>query len=116
MRESLEQTDKVSYHSFLMSLAKHETINQCIGRFNITHCPTTNATATIYKMLCKVHMFKVYNCMITILSTYIHTRIHYLYTSLYTSAVDLGLSFGIEIEDLQLNLHSSAVKPGLLES
>ncbi|XP_070686924.1 centriolar satellite-associated tubulin polyglutamylase complex regulator 1 [Pempheris klunzingeri] len=31
MRESLEQTDKISYYSFLMSLAKHETINQTIG-------------------------------------------------------------------------------------
>ncbi|XP_076588739.1 centriolar satellite-associated tubulin polyglutamylase complex regulator 1 isoform X2 [Chaetodon auriga] len=31
MREALEQTDKVSYYSFLMSLAKHETINQTIA-------------------------------------------------------------------------------------
>lgn len=31
MREALEQTDKVSYYSFLMSLAKHETVNQTIG-------------------------------------------------------------------------------------
>ncbi|XP_051239264.1 centriolar satellite-associated tubulin polyglutamylase complex regulator 1 [Dicentrarchus labrax] len=31
MREALEQTDKVSYYSFLMSLAKHEAINQTIG-------------------------------------------------------------------------------------
>ncbi|XP_047200819.1 UPF0705 protein C11orf49 homolog isoform X1 [Girardinichthys multiradiatus] len=31
MREALEQTDKVSYFSFLMSLAKHESINQTIG-------------------------------------------------------------------------------------
>lgn len=31
VREVLEQTDKVSYHSFLMSLAKHEGINQTIG-------------------------------------------------------------------------------------
>ncbi|XP_042267786.1 UPF0705 protein C11orf49 homolog [Thunnus maccoyii] len=31
MREVLEQTDKVSYYSLLMSLAKHETINQTIG-------------------------------------------------------------------------------------
>ncbi|XP_049431213.1 centriolar satellite-associated tubulin polyglutamylase complex regulator 1 [Epinephelus fuscoguttatus] len=31
MREVLEQTNKVSYYSFLMSLAKHETINQTIG-------------------------------------------------------------------------------------
>ncbi|KAM7003309.1 centriolar satellite-associated tubulin polyglutamylase complex regulator 1 [Tautogolabrus adspersus] len=31
MREALEQVDKVSYYSFLMSLAKHETINQTIG-------------------------------------------------------------------------------------
>ncbi|XP_042370967.1 UPF0705 protein C11orf49 homolog [Plectropomus leopardus] len=29
--EVLEQTNKVSYYSFLMSLAKHETINQNIG-------------------------------------------------------------------------------------
>ncbi|XP_071346742.1 centriolar satellite-associated tubulin polyglutamylase complex regulator 1 isoform X2 [Trachinotus anak] len=31
MREILEETDKVCYYSFLMSLAKHETINQTIG-------------------------------------------------------------------------------------
>ncbi|XP_008302857.1 centriolar satellite-associated tubulin polyglutamylase complex regulator 1 [Stegastes partitus] len=31
MREILEQTEKVSYYSFLMSLAKHETINQTIA-------------------------------------------------------------------------------------
>ncbi|XP_010750755.2 centriolar satellite-associated tubulin polyglutamylase complex regulator 1 isoform X2 [Larimichthys crocea] len=31
MREALEQTDKVSYYSFLMSLAKHEAINQTVG-------------------------------------------------------------------------------------
>ncbi|XP_034734320.1 UPF0705 protein C11orf49 homolog isoform X2 [Etheostoma cragini] len=31
MRKVLEQFNKVSYHSFLMSLAKHETINQTIG-------------------------------------------------------------------------------------
>lgn len=31
MREALDQTDKVSYYSFLKSLAKHETINQTIG-------------------------------------------------------------------------------------
>nr|XP_046250382.1 UPF0705 protein C11orf49 homolog [Scatophagus argus] len=31
MKEALEQTDRVSYYSFLMSLAKHETINQTIG-------------------------------------------------------------------------------------
>ncbi|XP_068460001.1 centriolar satellite-associated tubulin polyglutamylase complex regulator 1 isoform X2 [Clinocottus analis] len=31
MREVLEQTNKVSYYSFLMSLAKHESINQTIG-------------------------------------------------------------------------------------
>ncbi|MEQ2178953.1 hypothetical protein GOODEAATRI_019500, partial [Goodea atripinnis] len=34
MREALEQTDKVSYFSFLMSLAKHESINQTIGGLN----------------------------------------------------------------------------------
>ncbi|XP_037539038.1 UPF0705 protein C11orf49 homolog [Nematolebias whitei] len=31
MKEILEQTDKVSYYSFLMSLSKHESINQTIG-------------------------------------------------------------------------------------
>ncbi|KAM4733942.1 centriolar satellite-associated tubulin polyglutamylase complex regulator 1 [Anableps anableps] len=31
LREVLEQTDKVSYYSFLTSLAKHESINQTIG-------------------------------------------------------------------------------------
>ncbi|GAA6224607.1 UPF0705 protein C11orf49 homolog [Lates japonicus] len=31
MKEVLEETDKVCYYSFLMSLAKHETINQTIG-------------------------------------------------------------------------------------
>lgn len=31
MRDILEQNDKVSYYSFLMSLAKHETVNQTIG-------------------------------------------------------------------------------------
>ncbi|XP_029290390.1 LOW QUALITY PROTEIN: centriolar satellite-associated tubulin polyglutamylase complex regulator 1 [Cottoperca gobio] len=31
MRQVLEQTNKVSYYSFLMSLAKHEAINQTIG-------------------------------------------------------------------------------------
>lgn len=31
MREILKQTDRVSYYSFLMSLAKQETINQTIG-------------------------------------------------------------------------------------
>lgn len=31
MREILKQNDKVSYYSFLMSLAKHETVNQTIG-------------------------------------------------------------------------------------
>ncbi|KAM6937366.1 centriolar satellite-associated tubulin polyglutamylase complex regulator 1 [Xenentodon cancila] len=31
MREILQQADKVSYYSFLMSLSKHETINQTIG-------------------------------------------------------------------------------------
>ncbi|XP_017297357.1 UPF0705 protein C11orf49 homolog [Kryptolebias marmoratus] len=31
MKEILEQTDKVSYFSFLMSLSKHESINQTIG-------------------------------------------------------------------------------------
>ncbi|XP_031153695.2 UPF0705 protein C11orf49 homolog [Sander lucioperca] len=31
MREVLEQFNKVSYYSFLMGLAKHETINQTIG-------------------------------------------------------------------------------------
>ncbi|KAA8590594.1 centriolar satellite-associated tubulin polyglutamylase complex regulator 1 [Etheostoma spectabile] len=31
MRKVLEQFNKVSYYSFLMSLAKHETINQTIG-------------------------------------------------------------------------------------
>uniref|UniRef100_A0A3P8S528 Centriolar satellite-associated tubulin polyglutamylase complex regulator 1 n=1 Tax=Amphiprion percula TaxID=161767 RepID=A0A3P8S528_AMPPE len=31
MREILEQTEKVSYYSFLMSLAKDESINQTIG-------------------------------------------------------------------------------------
>ncbi|KAM3608277.1 uncharacterized protein V6R79_022540 [Siganus canaliculatus] len=35
MREALEQTDRVSYYSFLMSLAKHETINQTIGALPI---------------------------------------------------------------------------------
>lgn len=63
MREALEQTDKVSYYSFLMSLAKHETVNQTIGKFNIKNYPTaantTNATttATTYKMLLKLDMF-----------------------------------------------------------
>ncbi|XP_075998356.1 centriolar satellite-associated tubulin polyglutamylase complex regulator 1 isoform X2 [Genypterus blacodes] len=31
MREILQQTDKVSYFSFLLSLAKHETVNHSIG-------------------------------------------------------------------------------------
>ncbi|XP_068579234.1 centriolar satellite-associated tubulin polyglutamylase complex regulator 1 [Cebidichthys violaceus] len=31
MREVLEQTNRVSYYSFLLSLAKHESINQAIG-------------------------------------------------------------------------------------
>ncbi|XP_056138141.1 centriolar satellite-associated tubulin polyglutamylase complex regulator 1 isoform X2 [Lampris incognitus] len=31
LREVLEQSDKVSYYSFLMSLAKHDTINSGIG-------------------------------------------------------------------------------------
>uniref|UniRef100_A0A3P9IX33 Centriolar satellite-associated tubulin polyglutamylase complex regulator 1 n=1 Tax=Oryzias latipes TaxID=8090 RepID=A0A3P9IX33_ORYLA len=31
VREILDQTDKVSYYSFLMSLAKHEAISQSIG-------------------------------------------------------------------------------------
>ncbi|KAF3854271.1 hypothetical protein F7725_022326 [Dissostichus mawsoni] len=31
MREVLEQTNRISYYSFLMSLAKHEAINQAIG-------------------------------------------------------------------------------------
>uniref|UniRef100_A0A665VDW1 Centriolar satellite-associated tubulin polyglutamylase complex regulator 1 n=2 Tax=Echeneis naucrates TaxID=173247 RepID=A0A665VDW1_ECHNA len=31
MREILEETDKVCYYSFLMNLAKHETVNQTIG-------------------------------------------------------------------------------------
>lgn len=31
MREVLNQNDKISYYSFLMSLAKHETVNQTIG-------------------------------------------------------------------------------------
>uniref|UniRef100_A0A8C6UN71 Centriolar satellite-associated tubulin polyglutamylase complex regulator 1 n=1 Tax=Neogobius melanostomus TaxID=47308 RepID=A0A8C6UN71_9GOBI len=31
MREVLNQNDKISYYSFLMSLARHETINQTIG-------------------------------------------------------------------------------------
>ncbi|CAL1595246.1 unnamed protein product [Knipowitschia caucasica] len=31
MRDILEQNDKVSYYSFLMSLAKHESVNQMIG-------------------------------------------------------------------------------------
>ncbi|XP_068996076.1 centriolar satellite-associated tubulin polyglutamylase complex regulator 1 [Embiotoca jacksoni] len=31
MREILEQTDKVSYYSFLMSLSKDESINQTVG-------------------------------------------------------------------------------------
>lgn len=31
MREVLDQNDKVSYYSFLMNLAKHETVNQTIG-------------------------------------------------------------------------------------
>lgn len=31
MREVLKQNDKISYFSFLMSLAKHETVNQAIG-------------------------------------------------------------------------------------
>lgn len=33
MKEILHETDKVCYYSFLMSLAKHEAINQTIGRF-----------------------------------------------------------------------------------
>lgn len=31
MREILKQTDRISYYSFLMSLAKQEAINQTIG-------------------------------------------------------------------------------------
>lgn len=31
MREVLKQNDKISYYSFLMSLAKHEVVNQTIG-------------------------------------------------------------------------------------
>ncbi|XP_055011979.1 centriolar satellite-associated tubulin polyglutamylase complex regulator 1 [Boleophthalmus pectinirostris] len=31
MRDILKQNDKVSYYSFLMSLAKHETVNRTIG-------------------------------------------------------------------------------------
>lgn len=31
MSEALEQLDKVSYYSFLMTLAKHDTVNQTIG-------------------------------------------------------------------------------------
>ncbi|XP_041852057.1 UPF0705 protein C11orf49 homolog [Melanotaenia boesemani] len=31
MREILEQTDKISYYSFLLSLARHESINQAVG-------------------------------------------------------------------------------------
>ncbi|XP_061578157.1 centriolar satellite-associated tubulin polyglutamylase complex regulator 1 isoform X1 [Cololabis saira] len=31
MREILQQADKISYYSFLMSLSKHEAINQTIG-------------------------------------------------------------------------------------
>lgn len=34
MREALEQIDKVSYYSFLMTLAKDETVNQTIGMHN----------------------------------------------------------------------------------
>lgn len=33
MREILQQTDKVSYFSFLMSITKHETVNRSIGKF-----------------------------------------------------------------------------------
>lgn len=35
MRDALEQIDKVSYYSFLMTLAKHETVNEAIGMHNI---------------------------------------------------------------------------------
>lgn len=35
MREVLKQNDKISYYSFLMSLAKHETVNQTIGALPI---------------------------------------------------------------------------------
>lgn len=37
MKEALEKTDKVTYYSFLMSLAKHEGINQTIGGFRMSH-------------------------------------------------------------------------------
>lgn len=75
MREALEQTDKVSYYSFLMSLAKHETINQTIGRFNISHYP--GATASSYKIItitfvhkCTIVKF-VYKCTQFALQLYI---------------------------------------------
>jgi len=35
MREILEQADRVSYYGFIMSLAKHETINETIGGFTL---------------------------------------------------------------------------------
>lgn len=37
LHEALEETGKVSYHSLLMSLAKHETINLMIGKYSPCH-------------------------------------------------------------------------------
>ena len=42
MREVLEDADKICYYSFLMSLAKHESINQTIGRFDVTQVETSS--------------------------------------------------------------------------
>lgn len=36
MLEVLEQTDRVSYYSFLMDLSKHDGVNQTVGKLLIT--------------------------------------------------------------------------------
>lgn len=36
MLEVLEQTDRVSYYSFLMDLSKHDGINQTVGKLKTT--------------------------------------------------------------------------------
>uniref|UniRef100_A0A3Q2VIY0 Centriolar satellite-associated tubulin polyglutamylase complex regulator 1 n=1 Tax=Haplochromis burtoni TaxID=8153 RepID=A0A3Q2VIY0_HAPBU len=47
MREILNQTDRISYYSFLMSLAKQEAINQTIGVLpNCTSIPSSNSSSS----------------------------------------------------------------------
>lgn len=59
MKEVLNQTEKVCYFSFLMSLAKHEAINQTVGTLKVHRVLlTSRSDNNQFNCLAIIHVVK----------------------------------------------------------